>query len=286
MKNRVITYKNSMTEELTQTRIYIKTPLNHSNNTGLPLINLDWGSTNLPLRCVEERVMERVWASHGNPGSCGSYTGLISKNTIGEVSRGVLNHLNCRGEVYYGGFGASHWLRKIPEYHPEGHLVLIQREVHDALVSPWRHVHRYETRCMDQLTWIRRMCKKYDPQTLFLGIALSSHLTGTSFEDNVGIIDFCHELGMKVIIDATCYLAHHQKPKIPYFDYLVFSPHKLPGGPGSCGVMVSREPVSWGTERGSQNIPGVVRVEEAINMLRKIKEPEDVDTRISYEASA
>lgn len=280
MKNIISDIKTNMTEELSQTRLYFNTPLNNSNTTGLPLINLDWGSTNLPLRCVEEKVMERVWASHGNPGSCGSYTGSVSKHIIDEVSNTILDHLNSKGEVYYGGYGASHWLRKISENHPDDHLIIVQKELHDSLISPWKNIHRYETKCMDQLTWIRRLCNKFDPKKLFLGIALSSHLTGATFEDKLGIIDFCHELGIRVIIDATCYLAHHQKPKIPYFDYLVFSPHKLPGGPGSCGVMVARKTVTWGTEPGSKNIPGIVRIEESLKLLKRLKEPENINELI------
>jgi hypothetical protein len=113
-----------MTEELSRTRLYINTPLNKSNGSGIPLINLDWGSTNLPLKTVDEEVMKRTWAIHGNPGSCGSYTGGISKMTIEEVSRSILRFLNVRGEVFYGGAGASYWLGRIAERHSGSRLML------------------------------------------------------------------------------------------------------------------------------------------------------------------
>lgn len=271
-----------MSEELSRTRLYVNTPLNNNNKSGLPLINLDWGSTNLPLKQVEERVTERVWSVHGNPGSCGSYTGGISKNVIEGVSRTILKHLNVRGEVFYGGAGATHWLGKIANHHKGSRLMLVQTEVHDALVRGWEHIDRHDPTTSDQQTWVRRMSRKYGPENLVLGVALSSHLTGGMFEDRFAILDYCKDLGIKVILDATCYLAHHKKPEIPHFDYLVFSPHKLPGGTGSCGVMVVREhgDVSWCTEPGSQNVPGIVRIEEAISVMRGLKEPEDVDGRM------
>lgn len=275
-----------MTEELSGTRLYVNTPLNQSNKMGIPLINLDWGSTNMPLKSVEEAVSERVWAIHGNPGSCGSYTGGISKNIIEGVASKILKHLNTRGEVFFGGSGASHWLAKIARHHRGGRLMLLQTEVHDALVRNWDHIDKHDNRQSDQLTWIRRMCSKYGPENLVLGISLSTHLTGGTFNDT-GVTDYCKDLGVRVLIDATCYLAHHPRsPTLPsHFDYLVFSPHKFPGGPGSCGVMIAREPVSWAAEPGSQNVPGIVRIEESLKVFAGISEPPDVDGRIQRFAS-
>lgn len=269
-----------MTEELTKTRLYIKTPLNHTKSSGLPLVNLDWGSTNLPVKKVDERVSQRLWAIHGNPGSCGSYTGWLSKNVVEDTSRAILKYLGVRGKIYYGGAGATHWLNEISDHHRDCRLLLVQKESHDALTRGWSNIDRYDNRYMDMCTWVRKMSIKYRADKIVLGITLSSHLTGTGFEDSSGLLDYCKDLGVRVMLDATCYLAHTNHPEIPHFDYLVFSPHKLPGGPGSSGVMVTSESVTWVTESGSQNIPSIIRIDEVIKLFKEIKEPSNVNERI------
>lgn len=269
-----------MLEELRKTRIYINTPLNKTENTGIPLMNLDWGSTNLPINKIDQAVAERTWAIHGNPGSCGSYTGGLTRTMIVDTTRSILKHLNVEGDVHYGGYGASYWLGRLPEVLNTSRLLLIQTEIHDAMVGKWKHIDRYNPDVSDRCTWVRRMCMKHGSGNLVLGISLSSHLTGATFEDKWGVLDFCRDMGVRVLIDATCYLAHHRVPEIPHFDYLVFSPHKLPGGPGSCGVLVTGRGVEWAAEPGSQNVPGIFRIRDVLEEFRKIEEPEGVDGRI------
>lgn len=245
-----------------------------------PLTNLDWNATSRPLKTVETLVEEMSWRRYGNPHSCGTLTGQTSGDLIDECSTSVLGNIglddgHCR--VYYGGEGSTFWLQTLARNFSGRACVTVQEELHTSLINPFLEqgcrVYRSKT-----LSWVRKFntlgdCKG---QPILL-ITLMSHLTGDEFypEDLPPIKSAFPE--MIVVVDATSYLAHRKRiPEGLVFDYLVFSGHKFPGGPGSTGCLISKvvRGERFHDMMGTPNVLGICRLAMATRIRTRLMNQE------------
>lgn len=256
----------------------------------LDVRRLDWGATSLPLEHVENAVKDQLWKKYGNPHSCGTITGTLTKNILEEARDTVL--LTLLGDRFvdkkflaeFGGEGSTYWLEKIPGIFDQTthEVVCLQKEVHNSLVEPWIEnswkIHSPPT-SNDVWSWFSRRLRyirEIEGKTPIVLLSLSSHISGGVL-DLKRVKDHVRE-GDVIVLDATCYLTHH--PSIPdiEFDFAVFSGHKLPGGPGSPGCILfnRRYSVNLSRRRGTENVPGIVRLTHALELnvqLLKKKNP-------------
>lgn len=281
--------ESQIIEELIKPRVVIRSQFQPDHD--LPVTHLDWGATSRPLEYVEEKVKEVLWDHYGNPHSCGTITATLTKKIIDGCKTKVLSTLLQKGaleEKYlteFGGDGSTYWLEKIPRWFSKSthSPVCIQRELHNSLIEPWieegwsvsspPNIERPWEWFSRRLRYIREVEKK----TPVLLLSASSHITGGVL--NMNTLRNFVEGGDVVVLDATCYLTHHQTvPPIP-FDFLVFSGHKLPGGPGSPGCILFHKKYSPNVirKRGTENVPGIVRLTEAlclnVHLLRRHPQP-------------
>jgi selenocysteine lyase/cysteine desulfurase len=245
----------------------------------LPMINLDWGATNRPVQYVDKKIQSDYNKLYGNPNSCGTLTGETARDIIDKTSEGICNHLKIdsqRNRIMYGGDGSSYWLDLIPrslsKTIPLMEVVTLQEELHNSLLHPWMEG-GFKIHMKKDMGWLEKYIqyKSGTPTKIVLLITLSSHLTGHNFPhaplmELIGCLP--REDRPIIIIDATCYLSHHQYiPHDLIYDFLCFSGHKFPGGPGSCGAMVVSNPYHPLIQvRGTPNVMSIVRLGLAVKV--------------------
>ena len=248
----------------------------------LGVTNLDWGATSRPLSVVEEAVKGGAWMDYGNPNSCGTITAVTSSKIIEDTRTKVRDHVlhdPWNYSVEFGGEGSTFWLEKFPSlFSPQTHSVIcIQRELHNSLVQPWisggfpifqppNSIASYMVWFERRLKWIREI----EGKTPIVLLSLSSHVTGGILR--AGELEPLFEKTDVIILDATCYLTHEKKIPPMRFDLAVFSGHKLPGGPGSPGVVLYhpkyQNPLGGGT--GTRNVLGISKLREAIALRTRL----------------
>lgn len=242
------------------------------NTVKLPLVNLDWNATSKPLMSVEQEMMNRVWRGYGNPHSCGTLTSQSSQKLIDEARDGVMSSIFGIRDmsdylVEFGGDGSSYWLERISNelsVHADiTRCIAFQRELHNSLIEPW--LNNGAIILFKNLSWAIKLFQLPDScnKTVIL-VSLSSHLTGNVF-DTDKFRDFLNRIPNRpiIIVDATCYLAHNRLiPPNLTFDFLVFSGHKFPGGPGSSGCMIynKRYERIFGNINGTKNVLAIARL--------------------------
>lgn len=242
------------------------------NTVKLPLINLDWNATSKPLSGVEQEMSNAVWKGYGNPHSCGTLTSQSSQNLLNEAGDTIMSSIFGRRNMMdytidFGGDGASYWLEKISTQlcvnADVSRCISFQRELHNSLTGPWLdNMAIILFKSFDWATKLFSMSGSCE-RTVIL-ISLASHLTGTQFDvDRFNVMLETIPRRPIIIVDATCYLAHNRQiPSNLVFDFLVFSGHKFPGGPGSSGCVVynsSYEKLFSGI-RGTKNVMAISRL--------------------------
>lgn len=253
--------------ELLNTGITVHSKL--AEDVELPLVNLDWGATNRPLTFVETKMKTEYWNMYGNPNSCGTLTGETSKDIIDKTTEILSSNLDINlmtHDIVYGGEGSSFWFdrlaRKIHKQLPDAEVVTLQEELHTSFLNPWLEtgfkIHRRK-----DLGWLKKFVT-YTPHKLILLITLSSHLTGAQF-DTKGLENVLEDIELEnrpiVVVDATCYLAHHRTIPCNHYDFLSFSGHKFPGGPGSSAcIVVSKKYQGLLDVKGTPNVMGIGRL--------------------------
>ena len=247
-------------------------------DTDIPLINLDWGATNRPLTYVENKISENIFQLYGNPNSCGTLTGKTSKDVIDKTTDMIFGDLGLSDVthgVIYGGEGSTHWFehvaREIINQGSSIDCITLQEELHRSLLDPWLNKNGVKMHYNRDLLWLERFIRYANLYTrerqIVILLSLSSHLTGYSLDVE---FDTLRELLSNsesltppmVIVDATCYLAHHLRlPRDLNFDFMAFSGHKFPGGPGSCGCLIfNKEHSSLINPRGTPNVLGIAKL--------------------------
>jgi selenocysteine lyase/cysteine desulfurase len=236
----------------------------------LPLKNYDWNATNRPLKGVETELQNNFWNSYGNPHSCGGITGELSRDVVEEARKSIRRQIKVVDdfEVLFGGQGSSYWFREICKTLVEDGVttcITFQEELHNSLVQPWSE---RDDVCMyrgKSFSWIHKYIQLHPEKKIVLLITLSSHLTGKCiqfdrFEEFWSGID--ERYRPRVVVDATCYLAHWKEiPKNLPYDFLAFSGHKFPGGPGSSGCLVIHSKYSsLMKENGTPDVLGICRL--------------------------
>lgn len=279
--------RNQIIEDLIKPRVSIHCQFQPEQET--PVTQLDWGATSQPLGYVEERVREILWNKYGNPHSCGTITSALTKKLIEDCKTSVLSGLlgervlEERFQVEFGGEGSTHWLEKIPGWFSRERFspICLQLELHNSLVEPWVEADwevslpPTQTKRWDWFSRRLRYIREVEGKTPLLLLSLSSHITGGVLK--VGDVRKYLQEGDVVVLDATCYLTHHRTiPNIP-FDFLVFSGHKLPGGPGSPGCILfdGKYADRVVRKRGTENVPGIVRLTQALELnLELLRHPQ------------
>jgi selenocysteine lyase/cysteine desulfurase len=253
-------------------------------STEFPLTNLDWNATSKPMTSAETFVQDAVWRGYGNPHSCGTLTGQTSGDIINECSSSVLLHLgieNSGRKVLYGGDGATYWLRAISRQFPGNDCVTVQEELHTSLTHPF-----IDQGCRiylgKTLSWLFKFLSTRKPGSspVILLVTLMSHLTGDEFnQEGLSALKNTYPETI-IVVDATSYLAHRKRvacEKTP-FDFLVFSGHKFPGGPGSPGCMVcdmKHEKRFHADLLGTPNVLGIYRLAVATRIRTRLMSEED-----------
>lgn len=269
-------------EELIRPKFSIRSRFQTSKD--LEVTNLDWGATSHPLVSVEDAVKNN-WRDYGNPHSCGTITSKTSADIIERTKARVMECMDFDSvrhppsyEVEFGGEGATHWLEKIPRlFSRETHSpICIQRELHNSLIEPWVEGGFdlvLPPRNLPLLEWFERRLRyirEIEKKTPVVLLSLSSHVTGRIL--NVELLKDLIDEEDVVVLDATCYITHEKRfPKLR-FDLAVFSGHKLPGGPGSPGVVICSNIYSnrLFPRRGSRNVVGISRLGECLVLRKKI----------------
>lgn len=239
----------------------------------LPLINLDWGATNRPIQFVDTKIQNDYKKTYGNPNSCGTLTGETARDIIDKTSESIFRNMMFNSEthkIFYGGDGSSYWLDNIPRFlskkYKNMEILTVQEELHNSLIEPWLEV-PHIIHAKKSLDWIEKFiqyCSTRDCQLVLL-LTLSSHLTGYSL-DVSPLMQLIQSIPLPerpiIVVDATCYLSHHRSaPLNLIYDFLCFSGHKFPGGPGSCGAMIVHQSLSdLVSVRGTPNVMSIVRL--------------------------
>lgn len=254
--------------ELTNSPINIISKL--YSELSLPLKNYDWNATNRPLKSVETELQNDFWNSYGNPHSCGGITGELSRDVVEEARKSVKRQIRTinDSEILFGGQGSSYWFGEICQtLIKDGFTTCItfQEELHNSLVQPWVERDDVYMFLGKPYSWIHKYIQLYPEKKIVLLVSLSSHLTGKCidfdrFEEFWSGID--ERYRPRVVVDATCYLAHWKEiPKTMPYDFLAFSGHKFPGGPGSSGCLVIQSKyLNILKEKGTPDVLGICRL--------------------------
>lgn len=221
----------------------------------IPLTNLDWGSGSLPLRYLEGEVSDMVWKYSSNPNSCGNLVGTMTADIIERGKRDILKTLGLSPRDYgvmIGGQGSSYWLERISSYIGPCKLVTSQKEIHSSVAHPWE--------------------VNDDLKSFVYAMYLSSHVTGTVVETQPPELEVYRKIGIPILIDATCYLAHNEglPTWLTYFDYLVFSGHKFPGGVGASGCLIYNRNRNFPTPPGSPDVYGSFKLIKAFELRNEL----------------
>lgn len=269
-------------EELIKPRVVIRSQFQPEHD--LSVTNLDWGATSQPLGYVEENVKKVLWDRYGNPHSCGTITATLTKNILEGCKTKVLSTIlgeRALEQTYlaeFGGEGSTYWLEKIPGWFSKSQYspICIQKELHNSLVEPWLDGGwgvNFPPNSEKPWEWFSRRLRyirEVEKKTPILLLSASSHITGGVLK--MGLVRSCLREGDVVLLDATCYLTHRSiAPDIP-FDFLVFSGHKLPGGPGSPGCILFHKKYAPEVvrRRGTENVFGIVRLTEALELSTQL----------------
>jgi len=254
----------------------------HSNlikDVELPMLNLDWGATNRPIQYVDKKIQSDFNKLYGNPNSCGTLTGETARDLIDKTTEGIFSHLKVNGDKYsigYGGDGSSYWLdllpRSLSKSFPLMEVITLQEELHNSLLHPWIE-NGYKVHMKKDIEWLEKFIQYRSGSKMktVLLITLSSHLTGYSFP-HLPLMELINSLSEEdrpiIIVDATCYLSHHiHPPGDLVYDFLCFSGHKFPGGPGSCGALImSNKFKNLVQVRGTPNVMSIVRLGLALKV--------------------
>ena len=238
--------------------------------TSLPLINLDWNATSKPLRSVEEELMSAAFKDYGNPHSCGTLTSSTSSTLIENSKLEILRSLGLLAnpyEISFGGDGSSYWLEKLSTLFTDRPqkpvIVTFQDDLHNSLVNPFV-TRGFKMLKLKTFEWVRDYIQLNESTEFVFLISLMSHLTGDVFNWN----GFTHVFGedldrdrVKIIVDGTSWFVHQQTiPRGCTFDYLVFSGHKFPGGPGGTPGAVIYSSTDEDMKREVLKIPGTPNV--------------------------
>jgi selenocysteine lyase/cysteine desulfurase len=254
--------------ELLESKINIVSKLHPE--ASFPLHNYDWNATNRPLLKMETELQKDIWKSYGNPHSCGGVTGELSRDVMEESRNVVRRQIKAveGSEILFGGQGSSYWFKEVCDILcKDGYVTCftVQEELHNSFVKPWMEKEEVTMYRKKTLAWIQKFISLNPTRKTVLLITLSSHLTGKCFdvdklEEMMSGID--ERYRPRVVVDATCFLAHWKDiPKNLQYDYLAFSGHKFPGGPGSPGCLVvhpDREKTI--KEVGTPDILGIARL--------------------------
>jgi len=264
----------------------------------LPMINLDWGATNRPVSYVETKIQGDPRKMYGNPNSCGTLTGETARDLIDKASDLVYQNMKIdpqRYKLMFGGDGSTYWLEMLPRTlwyrYPQMEAVTLQKELHNSLLQPWLES-GYPVHLNKDIGWLEKYIqfRSGTGRKLVLLVTLSSHLTGYSFslEPLMELFKSLSEEDRPIVVaDATCYLSHHSfvPPGLSY-DFLCFSGHKFPGGPGSCGCLAVARPLEDLFQiRGTPNVMGISRLGLAVKVRNAVMmegdvSPGDVDKLI------
>lgn len=264
-------------------------------STEFPLLNLDWNATSRPLRSVEEEVIERVFPRYGNPKSCGTLTSQTSQDLVKEAEKQILKNIGFSEidfddyHFQFGGDGSSYWFDKVAEklILENGNdqiIVTLQDELHDSFTRPWTSRGKQIIRAKS-MDWLSKYYNLNKNRKFVILISLCSHLTGSKFEFINEFSGLFYEYpDIVLVVDATSWLAHERTlPDDLDFDYLAFSGHKFPGGPGSPGCLITKKPFPIAPS-GTPNVLGISKLAISTRLRYNLmKEFNDDNEHLSLE---
>jgi cysteine desulfurase len=272
-------------------------------------IYLDHAATSPLDPRVFEVMKPYLMSEFGNPSSFHT-TGRKAKEAVDDARDVIAKFLNCKAEeiVFTGGGTEANNLAILGiarAYKAKGNHLVTDTIEHHAVLNPIEHLVKKEE-CEATFVAVDRY-GLVDPQKVFDGITEKTLLVSVMYANNeIGTIEPIEEIGKKIVEWKT---AHGRKPtELPYFhvdacqaagslsldvkkigcDLMTVNGAKV-YGPKSVGFLYVRsgvrpEPIvfggtqEWGLRPGTENVPGIVGLAEALKI--SIAEQEHENARL------
>lgn len=224
-----------------------------------PLLYADYAASGRALREIEDFVLEDVLPVYANPHTQASYCGR-SINALRRVARAEVARFCGAGAgdtVIFAGSGATVGLQKLVHLFGADRLddggrpalVLLGPYEHHSNLLPWRESGAQVIELPEDAAGgpdraaLAAALGAAAGRPIIAAFSAGSNVTG-ALTDVVGVSRMVQAAGGKVIWDyagAAPYVPIRMQPAPDvHIDALVFSPHKLVGGPASSGVLVVR----------------------------------------------
>ena len=228
-----------------------------------PLLYADYAASGRALRVVEEFVLEHVLPVYANPHTQASHCGR-SINALRRAARAEVARFCGAGEgdaVIFAGAGATAGIQKLVRLlgadrcDPAGvpALVLLGPYEHHSNLLPWRESGAEVIELPEDAAGgpdraaLAAALAAGKGRRIIAAFSAGSNVTG-ALTDIAALSRQVQAAGGKVIWDyagAAPYLPARMHPAADvHVDALVFSPHKLLGGPASSGVLAMRRDAS------------------------------------------
>lgn len=223
------------------------------------LLYADYAASGRALREIEDFVLDEVLPVYANPHTQASYCGR-SINALRRVARNEVARFCGAGAsdaVIFCGSGATAGLQKLvrlfgaDQRDPAGGraLVLLGPYEHHSNLLPWRESGAEVIELAEDAAGgpdravLCDHLQRAAGRRIIAAFSAGSNVTG-ALTDVAAVSRMVQAAGGKVIWDfagAAPYITMQMQPAPDvHIDALVFSPHKLVGGPASSGVLVVR----------------------------------------------
>ena len=223
------------------------------------LLYADYAASGRALREIEDFVLEHVLPVYANPHTQASYCGR-SINALRRIARAEVARFCGAGAddaVIFAGSGATAGLQKLvrlfgaDQHGPSGEraLVLLGPYEHHSNLLPWRESGAEVIELPEDAAGgpdrasLAYHLDRNAGRPIIAAFSAGSNVTG-ALTDIAVVSRMVQAAGGKVVWDfagAAPYIAMQMQPASDvHIDALVFSPHKLVGGPASSGVLVVR----------------------------------------------
>lgn len=237
-----------------------------------PLLYADYAASGRALREVEEFIFEHVLPIYANPHTQASYCGR-SINALRRAAREEVAQFcgaSAQDAVIFAGSGATAGLQKLvhlfeadrPDACGNRPLVILGPYEHHSNLLPWRECGAEVIELPEDAaggpdrTFLTAHLARATGRRIICAFSAGSNVTG-ALTDIGAVSRIVRAHGGRVIWDfagAAPYVPMQMRPAAGVaIDALVFSPHKLIGGPASSGVLVVRRAA---VELGMPSAPG------------------------------
>lgn len=228
-----------------------------------PLLYADYAASGRALRMVEDFVLEHVLPVYANPHTqashCGRAINALRRAARAEVAR--FCGAGADDAVIFAGAGATAGIQKLvrllgadrPDPAGDSALVLLGPYEHHSNLLPWRESGAEVIELPEDAAGgpdraaLAAALAAGAGRRIIAAFSAGSNVTG-ALTDIAALSQQVQAAGGKVIWDfagAAPYRPVSMRPAADvHVDALVFSPHKLLGGPASSGVLVVRRDAS------------------------------------------